>query len=80
MAGSDRKMGKFQLQEATIADIQSAFSEGGLLARELVEFYLNRIEAYDHDGPKINSIITVNPKAIQEAERLDVAFAEDSRL
>ncbi len=76
MARVDQKMGKFRLQETTIADIQSTFSEGRLSARQLVEFYLNRIEAYDRDGPKINSIITVNPNAIEEAERIDIAFGQ----
>ncbi len=74
MARVDQTMGKFRLQETTITDIQSAFSEGGLSARQLAEFYLNRIEAYDRDGPKINSIITVNPSAMEEAERLDETF------
>ena len=74
MARVDQTMGKFRVQKNTITDIQSAFSKSGLSARQLAEFYLNRIEAYDHDGPKINSIITVNPNAIQEAERLDEAF------
>lgn len=74
MARIDQTMGKFRLQETKITDIQSAFSEGGLSARQLAEFYLNRIEAYDRDGPKINSIITVNPNAIEEAERLDKSF------
>ncbi len=74
MARVDQTMGKFRLQETTITDIQSAFSEGGLSARQLVEFYLNRIQAYDRDGPKINSIITVNPSAMEEAERLDETF------
>ncbi len=76
MARVDQTMGKFRLQETTITDIQSAFSEGGLSARQLAEFYLNRIEAYDRDGPKINSIITVNPNAIEQAERLDIAFGQ----
>ena len=53
MARVDQKKGSFRLQEATIADIQSTYSEGVLSARQLVEFYLNRIEAYDHDGPQI---------------------------
>ena len=74
MARVDQTMGKFRLQETTIADIQSTFREGGLSARQLVEFYLNRIQAYDRDGPKINSIIAVNPNAIEEAERLDEVF------
>src|SRR5438132_11322385 len=36
--------------------------------------YLDRIEAYDKSGPAINAIITVNSKALDEADRLDAAF------
>ena len=37
----------------------------------MVELYLNRIAAYDRNGPEINSIITVNPQALEDADRLD---------
>ncbi len=36
--------------------------------------YLDRIDAYDKRGPNINSIITVNPQALQEADRLDLQY------
>ena len=68
--------GVFQLLETTIANIQAAFATGDISARRLVELYLNRIEAYDRNGPNINSIITVNPHALEDAERLDKAFAD----
>lgn len=64
----------FRLQEATIAGIHAAFDSGELTARKLVEYYQSRIEAYDRNGPKINSIITVNPSALEEAGQLDRAF------
>ena len=64
----------FHLQEATIQDILDAYKSGQLTARRLVQLYLNRIEAYDKRGPNINSIITVNPKALEEADRLDAAL------
>jgi len=60
--------------EATIADIHSAYKAGDLTSRQLVQMYLDRIEAYDKKGPAINAIITVNPKALEDAERLDGAF------
>ena len=43
--------------------------------RDLTELYLERIRAYDHNGPALNAVQTVNPHAIQEADRLDRAFA-----
>ncbi|HLG69235.1 MAG TPA: amidase family protein [Chloroflexota bacterium] len=63
--------GPFTLREATIRDIHAAFRDKQLSARELVQLYLNRIERLDRDGPAINSIITVNPRALEEADRLD---------
>ena len=64
----------FRIEEATIADIHSAYKAGELTSRQLVQMYLDRIEAYDKKGPAINAIITVNPKALEDAERLDGAF------
>jgi Asp-tRNA(Asn)/Glu-tRNA(Gln) amidotransferase A subunit family amidase len=60
--------------EATIEDIHAAYRSGRLTARQLVQAYLNRIEAYEKKGPAINSIITLNSKALEEADRLDAAF------
>src|SRR5215470_11116663 len=64
----------FQIVEATIDDIHMAFRFGTLSARQLVQSYLDRIDAYDKQGPNINSIITINPNALAEADRLDAAF------
>ena len=61
----------FQVVEATIDEIHSAFKSGKLTAHQLVQAYLERIEAYDKNGPKINSIITLNPGALAEADKLD---------
>jgi Asp-tRNA(Asn)/Glu-tRNA(Gln) amidotransferase A subunit family amidase len=38
--------------------------------------YLDRIEAYDKNGPKINCVITVNPDALEQADKLDAAFKQ----
>jgi amidase len=62
----------FELEEATIADINRAFDAGALTAEELVQLYLNRIEAYEDGGPKLNSITTVNPNALETAAALDL--------
>jgi Asp-tRNA(Asn)/Glu-tRNA(Gln) amidotransferase A subunit family amidase len=61
----------FRLEEATIADITAAFNAGALTCRQLTQLYLNRIAAYDKEGPKLNSIITVNPRALETAAALD---------
>lgn len=65
----------FKVIETTISDILDAYRSGRLSARRLVEIYLERIDAYDKKGPAINSVITLNPRALEEAERLDKAYA-----
>jgi amidase len=61
----------FDLETATIADINAAIDAGALTSEKLVELYLARIEAYDKRGPKINSVITLIPGALAEARALD---------
>src|SRR5690554_3075466 len=61
----------FQLEEATIQDIQKAFETGELTAKGLVLSYLNRIADYDKEGLTINSVLEINPDALFIAEALD---------
>ena len=64
----------FNVVETTIADIHSAYQAGRLSARQLVQLYLDRIDAYDKKGPRINALISLNPRALEQADRLDAAF------
>ena len=64
----------FEIVETTIADIHAAYQSGALSVRQLVEAYLDRIEAFDQKGPAINSLISLNPRALEEADRLDAAY------
>src|SRR5256714_1175773 len=64
----------FQIMETTIDDIHAAFKSGKLTTRQLVQGYIDRIEAYDKKGPNINSVITVNPNALEEADKLDASY------
>ena len=65
----------FRLLEATIDDVHAALASGQLSCRELVQQYVDRINAYDQTGPALNAIQLVNPRALQEAEALDATFA-----
>ena len=65
----------FQLLEATIDDVHTAFVSGEISCRALVQQYLGRIEAYDQDGPALNAIQYINPEALDEADSLDADFA-----
>ncbi len=59
------------LDTASIADIDAAYATGKLSAETLTKAYLARIAAYDKNGPAINAVITLNPKALAEAKALD---------
>src|SRR5450432_2278242 len=61
----------FDLSTATIAEINAAFDAGALTSEKLVTLYLARIAAYDQKGPSLNTIITLNPKALEIARALD---------
>jgi len=58
----------FTVVEATIPEMQKALAEGRVTSRELVRQYLVRIGTYED---KLNAAITVNPKALEEADALD---------
>jgi amidase len=59
------------LPEWTIADLKQKFESGELTARQVAELYLARIEAVDKNGPHVNSIIELNPDALEIASALD---------
>ncbi|MFJ2827949.1 amidase family protein [Streptomyces sp. NPDC087263] len=70
-SGSKSGSGGFELIEATVADIHDAYRRGQLTCRELVRQYLDRIAAYDKQGPTLKALITVNPRALEIADELD---------
>src|SRR5690242_12945996 len=61
----------FSVVEATIPEMQQAMKDGRTSSRHLVEQYLQRIALYNS---RLNAVITVNPKALEEADRLDQEF------
>jgi amidase len=62
---------EFELDEFTIDDLQQAMQSGKYSSRSLTEKYLARIQEIDKGGPRINSVIEVNPEALEIAEALD---------
>jgi len=70
---SNAQVPRFQLLEATIEDIHAAYRSGALTAHQLTQAYIDRIEAYDKRGPNINAIIALNPNALEDADKLDLA-------
>ena len=63
--------GSFELEEATIAELQEGMKSGRLTARSIAEKYLARIEEMDRRGARVNSIIELNPDALKIADSLD---------
>ena len=75
-------MSKFDVVEASIADLRAALDDGRTTSVELVEAYQDRIAAYD--GPetdtKLNSVIVANPQALAEAAASDERRAAGQTL
>ena len=63
--------GGFNIVEANVADLQAAMQSGKLTSQKLVKMYLSRIRTIDKAGPRINSVIELNPDALAIAKTLD---------
>lgn len=59
------------IEELTILQLQSGYAEGKFTIADVVRVYLDRIIEIDKNGPKLNSIIEINPDALQIAAALD---------
>ena len=74
---------RFEVVGTTITETQKAITEGRTTCRAIVESYLARIQAYDQvpiDGLRLNSIVTVNPNALADADACDRNFAATHKL
>jgi len=58
----------FSVVEATIPEMQQAMEDGRITSRQIVEHYLQRIGLYED---RLNAVMAVNPKGLEEADRLD---------
>jgi amidase len=66
----------FEVYEQSILDLQGAMASGRVTSRGLVESYLARINAYDQTGPRLNAIVTINPRAREAADAMDAERAD----
>jgi amidase len=78
-ADARAQAGAFPVEEATIADIEAAYLSDRTTARAVTQAHLDRIAAYDKRGPLINSLITINPRALDDADRLDATLRATGR-
>lgn len=63
--------GAFALSEITITELQQKLHAKTLTSRAIVEQYLKRIHDIDKNGPKLNSVIELNPDALKIADEMD---------
>ena len=70
----------FHLMETSIANIHEAMRAGTLTCHNLVQQYLDRIHAYDQQGPAIDSILYLNPASIEQADAFDQDFQRTHKL
>ncbi len=67
------------LEESTIARIHAAFRSGELTCRQVVEYFLARIDVYDRPEG-LNALVAVNPRALERADTLDREFRATGKL
>jgi len=60
-----------EVEEKSIPELSAMLAAGTISSEELARAYLDRIDALDRKGPKLNSVIAVMPGAIEEARMLD---------
>src|SRR5499427_537512 len=61
----------FNIEDVTIATLQSAMQAGRLTAEALLDLYLQRIQALDWNGPTLRAVQQINPDAHASAQALD---------
>ena len=68
------------LQKVTILDLQNLVKEGKLTYKALTQMYIDRIELYDFNTIKLNSVRMLNPTALADAEKCDAAFISNPEV
>lgn len=72
---TEKKADTSWIEELTISQLQKGYKDKKYTIAEVVKVYLDRINDLDRDGPKLNSVIRINPDAIQIANELDEEMA-----
>ncbi len=60
------------MEEWSITELQQKLRSGELSSVQLIHTYLERVNALDRSGPRLNSVIEVNPDAAEVASQMDV--------
>lgn len=67
----DRAFKDYDLSEATIDELPLKMKNGDLSSKSITKWYLKRIGDFDKKGPRVNSVIEVNPDALEIAIAMD---------
>ena len=59
----------------SLPEIAAALQSGEVSSEDMVKAYLDRIETVDRSGPTLQSVLSVNPAALEEARTLDARRA-----
>jgi len=61
----------FDLEEATLADLQAGMTSGRMTSHSITQQYIERIEELDRKGPNLRHVLEINPDALSIADSLD---------
>ncbi len=65
------KPGDFELDEITVDELQNAMKSGRYTSEKITQMYIDRINEIDKNGPTFNTVIQLNPDALEIARKLD---------
>jgi amidase len=65
------------IDRMTLADMRQALNNGTLSSEQLVQHYLDNIQANNHQGQKINALVTLNKQALDQARKWDAQRAKN---
>ncbi|PRB41214.1 amidase [Arthrobacter sp. MYb23] len=71
-------MAPFDVVEASIAQLREALESGEVTSEQLTQSYLDRIEAYDHNGITLNALVVMNSDALADARASDARRSQGS--
>jgi amidase len=75
LAACSRATADYDVEEKSIAQLQADLTSGAVTSEQLVQAYLDRIERLDRNGPRLNSVLALNPDALEQARALDAERA-----
>jgi amidase len=71
LAACSPRAARYDVEEKSIAQLQADLTSGVVSSEILVQAYLDRIERIDRAGPSLNSVLSLNPNALEQARALD---------